>query len=173
MEGWIIDFLSDRGPDYTFRKVVVIVDKDEDSAKEKFIENDEYPNGEDYLSWGFEAMVTEIVEEDPEEYMSGDGWKMTVNSYDYYEQVSSNEPSYKDFYFDTQGNSFKDLFGNVTDMLSEINDYIKDKIGISSHYKIEDFIESIDLDNDEFQFLQVPGISPSSILITMIKRGII
>jgi hypothetical protein len=171
MEGWIIDFQSNTGPDYTFRKIVVIVDKDEDSAKEKFIENDEYPNGEDYLSWGFEAMVTEIVEEDPEGYMTGAGWEMNVNSYDYYEHVSSNEPSYKDFYFDTQGDSIKNLVVSVTDMLSNINDYIKNKIGISSHYKISDFIESMDL--EEFESLQIPGISPASILESMIKRGII
>jgi hypothetical protein len=171
MKGWIIDFQSNTGPDYNFRKVIVIVDKDEDSAKKKFIENDQYPNAEDYLSWGFEAMVTEIVEEDPEEYMTGDGWKMSVNSYDYYGQVSSNEPSYKDFYFDTQGDSIKDLVGSVTDMISEVNNYIKDKIGISSHYKIEDFIKNMDL--EEFEALQIPGISPSSILENMIKRGIL
>jgi hypothetical protein len=58
-------------------------------------------------------------------------------------------------------------------ILPSINDYIKDKIGISSHYKIDDLIESIDLDNGEFEFLLVPGISPVSILKTMIKRGII
>jgi hypothetical protein len=171
MKGWIIDYQADRGPDYTFRKVIVIVAVDEDSAKKKFIEHDEYPNGEDYLTWGFESMVTEIVEEDPEEYMTGDGWEMTVNSYDYYERVSSNEPLYKDFYFDTQGNSIKDLFSIATDMLSEINDYIKDKIGISSHYKIEDFIESMDLEG--FESLEIPGISPASILMIMRKRGIL
>lgn len=38
-------------------------------------------------------------------------------------------------------------------------------------YKIEDFIESMDL--DEFESLQIPGISYSSILMTMIKRGIL
>jgi len=81
MKGWIIDFQSNTGPDYNFRKVIVIVDKDEDSAKKKFIENDQYPNAEDYLSWGFEAMVTEIVEEDPEEYMSGDGLKLLSKSF--------------------------------------------------------------------------------------------
>jgi hypothetical protein len=173
MKGWIIDYQANGGPDYTFRKIMVIIDKDEESAKKIFIEHDEYPNGEDYLLWGFEAMVTEIVEEDPEEYMTGAGWSMSVNSYDYYERVSSNEPSYKDFYFDTEDPSIKDLYDSMVAILPSINDYIKDKIGISSHYKIDDLIESIDLDNGEFEFLLVPGISPVSILKTMIKRGII
>ena len=173
MEGWIIDYQADGGPDYTFRKIAVIVAKDEDSAKKIFIENDEYPNGEDYLSFGFEAMVTEIVEEDPEEYMTGAGWSMSVNSYDHYDNVSSNEPTYKDFYFSTEDSSIKDLYDGIVDILPSINDYIKDKIGISSHYKIDDLIESIDLDNDEFTFLMVPRISPASILRIMRKRGII
>ena len=59
----------------------------------------------------------------------------------------------------------------MIDVLPSINDYIKDKIGISSHYKIGDFIESMDL--EEFESLQIPRISPAYILITMIKRGII
>ena len=38
-------------------------------------------------------------------------------------------------------------------------------------YKIGDFIESMDL--EEFESLQIPGISPASILESMIKRGIL
>ena len=61
----------------------------------------------------------------------------------------------------------------MIDVLPSINDYIKDKIGISSHYKIEDFIGNINLDEDEFPYLYIPGISPSSILMTMLKRDIL
>ena len=172
MEGWIIDYQTDSGPDYTFRNIMVIVDEDEDSAKRIFLDNYDYEGGDKYLSLGFEEMVGTIIEDDPEEYTTGAGWEMIVNSYNHYDNVSSNEASYEQFYFATEDPSIKDVLEGMIDVLPSINDYIKDKIGISSHYKIEDFISSINLDEDEFQFLQVPGISHSSILMTMLKRDI-
>ena len=91
MEGWIIDFQSDRGPDYTFRNIMVIVDEDEDSAKRiflvlmeslfngmssfvfsinSFLDNYDYEGGEDYLSLGFNEMLETIIDNDREGYMT-------------------------------------------------------------------------------------------------------
>lgn len=171
MEGWIIDYQTDSGPDYTFRNIIVIVDEDEDSAKRIFLDHLDYEGGDKYLSLGFKEMVETIIGDDPEEYMTGAGWEMSINSYSHYENVSSNEPSYEQFYFATEDPDIKDLYNGMLDALPSINDYIKNNIGISYRYKIEDFMESIDL--EEFEYLQIPGISPGSILDTMIKRDIL
>ena len=176
MKGWIIDYQADSGPDYTFRNIIVIVAKDEDSAKELFLENYEYEDGENYLSLEFKDMVNTIIEEDPEEYHSGAGWYSSINTCDHYDNVPSNEPSYKDFYFATEDSSIKDVVVGMIDILPQINDYIKDNIGISSRYKLDDFIKSIDLDDDELSsigWIMIPRVSSDLVLKSLRKAGII
>lgn len=174
MKGWIVDFQANGGPDYSFRKIVVIVDSNEENAKRIFIEGEEYPNYDEYLEYGFEEMVYEIIEEDPEDVMKGAGWDLSVNNWDVFDNVPSSSPSYKDFYFDTEGD-VKDLFFSMFNILPSINQYIEDKLGVASRYKIDDLLDSIIAEEDELaalEFIKVPGISTDRLLKSMSKAGI-
>lgn len=173
MEGWIIDYQADRGPDYTFRNITVIVDTNEDLAKKQFLDGIGYPNQKRYLSLPFEAMVTEIIVEDPEDLTTPD-WGCSVNGVTRYPNVPSSVRSIRSFNMDTEGIDKIQLVLEMIKATIEINDYIKDKIGVESLYSIDDILGSINMDvyddSDLPEFISLPGV-PSDLIFKSLRRN--
>ena len=176
MKGWIIDYQADRGPDYTFRSINIIVNDNEKSAKEQFLDSFGYPNKERYLPLSFEDMITEVVVEDPEGLTTPD-WGCSVNGVTYYPNVPSIVPSYKNFSIDTESMDMRRLVLQMIKSTKEINDYIKDTIGVESFYTIDNILDSINMnvydDSDLPEFISIPRVSSDRVLKSLRKAGII
>jgi hypothetical protein len=170
MEGFIIDYQADEGPDYIFRQVVVIVDVDENAAKKQFIDSIEYPEGEKYLSMGLEEMVKNIIENDPEDYFTGAGWKSSFNHVKKYNQVPSNNPSCETFIIPLDGAEIIDVIFDMENTVKELNDYIQANLGVPHLYSVDDFLSDANL--GDYSDLFINRISPMRVLKTMMDKGI-
>jgi hypothetical protein len=171
MEGFIIDYQADSGPDYIFRQVVVIVDVDENAAKKQFIDSIDYPEAEKYLSMGLEEMVKKIIEDDPEDYFTGAGWKSSFNHVKKYNQVPSKNPSCETFIISLDGDEVIEVIFDIEKSVKELNDYIQSNLGVPPLYSVDDFLSDANL--GDYADLFINGISPLTLLKTMMDKGII
>jgi len=124
LEGWVIDYGSESGPDYNFSCIIILIAKDEESAIELLPDAFEIPDDPDEFEIGdtLEETVESILESN---FFTGAGWSLELNHVEHFKSVKARKEGHYVEYYYNDGASRENLLimGQKTEKL------VKDIIG--------------------------------------------